>query len=177
MIQVTTVKNAPANNLAAGDRFTLSAEGLAFVRDQLKRYEAKESAIIPCLYRAQKENGGWVSPAVIDHLAEVMALPSSRINEVFKFYTMFNQKSVGRYHVQVCCNISCAMNGARELLEQLCKQFKVKENQVTADGKFCFSRVECLGSCGTAPVMQINLDDYLESLTVTSAVRYLEGLE
>src|SRR4051794_35762117 len=103
--------------------FRLSAEGLAFVKKELERYEAKESAIIPSLYRAQKENGGWINSAVIRHLGEVMDLPEARINEVFKFYTMFNQKPVGKYHVQVCCNISCAMNGGRELLGHLCKEF------------------------------------------------------
>jgi NADH-quinone oxidoreductase subunit E len=156
--------------------FRLSDESLKFVKKELARYEAKESAIIPCLYRAQKENGGWVSPQVIQHLSEVMDLPQARINEVFKFYTMFNQKPVGKYHVQVCCNISCAMNGGRELLESLCEEFKTSVDTVSADGKFTFTQVECLGSCGTAPMMQVN-EDYLENLNVESAVHLLKKLE
>ncbi|MGE3758806.1 MAG: NAD(P)H-dependent oxidoreductase subunit E [Pseudobdellovibrionaceae bacterium] len=155
--------------------FKLSNDGLTKVKAELARYEAKESAIIPSLYIAQKENGGWVSDAVIEHLASVMAIPSARITEVFKFYTMFNQKPVGRYHVQVCTNISCAINGARELTHHLIKEFHTKLDEVTQDGKFCFSKVECLGSCGTAPMMQVN-DDYHENLTKESAVKLLRSL-
>ena len=82
--------------------FQLSEEGLKKVQTELKRYESRQSAIIPALYIAQKENGGYISNEVIDYLSKVMDLPVSRINEVFKFYTMFNQKSVGKYHVQIC---------------------------------------------------------------------------
>lgn len=155
--------------------FKLSNDGLAKVKSELARYEAKESAIIPSLYVAQKENGGWVSDSVIEHLSTVMEIPRARIAEVFTFYTMFNQKPVGRYHVQVCTNISCAINGSRELAAHLIKEFNTKMDEVTQDGKFCFSKVECLGSCGTAPMMQVN-DDYHENLTRESAVKLLRSM-
>lgn len=156
--------------------FQLSSEGLAAVKKELTRYESKESAIIPALYIAQKENKGWISDEVIHHLSQVMDIPDARIFEVFKFYTMFNQKPVGKYHVQVCTNISCALNGSRELAGHICKEMKIGFDQVTEDGRFTITKVECLGSCGTAPMMQVN-DTYYENLTPESAMNILRGMK
>ena len=156
--------------------FRLSPEGLAKVQKELKRYEAKESAIIPALYVAQSENKGWVSDEVISYLSGVMDIPEARINEVFKFYTMFNQKPVGKYHVQVCTNISCALNSSRELAQHICRELKVSFDQITEDNRFSVSKVECLGSCGTAPMMQVN-DAYYENLTPESAMNILRGMK
>jgi NADH-quinone oxidoreductase subunit E len=156
--------------------FRLSDEGRKKVEAELKRYEAKESAIIPSLYVAQAENKGWVTPEVISELSKTMDIPESRINEVFKFYTMFNQKPVGKYHVQVCTNISCALEGGRELATHICKELKVKYNEVSDDGRFTVSKVECLGSCGTAPMMQVN-DRYYEKLTHETAMSLLRGMK
>jgi len=156
--------------------FQLSADGNAQVKKELARYETKESAIIPALYIAQKENKGWVSDDVIIHLAQVMEIPEAKINEVFKFYTMFNQKPVGQYHVQVCATLSCHINGGTDLLKSLCKELKVGLDEMTEDGKFTVSRVECLGSCGTAPMMQVN-ETYHENLTPESAMHILRGLK
>lgn len=156
--------------------FQLSTEGLAKVKKELARYETKESAIIPSLFVAQKENKGWINEEVIHHLSKVMDIPESKINEVFKFYTMFNQKPVGKYHVQVCGTLSCHINGAPEVMGHLCRELKVGLDEVTEDGRFSVSRVECLGSCGTAPMMQVN-DDYHENLTPESAMNLLRGLK
>jgi len=148
--------------------FTLSAEGQNFVKQELGRYEHRYSAIIPALYRAQKENGGWVSAECIRHLCQIMDIPEAHIYEVAKFYTMFNLSPVGKIHVQVCCNISCAMNGGRELAAELERNLK-ENSDVTV------SRVECLGSCGTAPMMQVN-DTYYENLTPESAAKIIKEL-
>ena len=156
--------------------FELSSEGLAKVKKELVRYKDKMSAIIPALYLAQKENKGWINEEVIDHLSKVMDIPASRINEVFKFYTMFNQKPVGKHHVQVCTTLSCAVNGGRELADHICKELKVGYDQVTEDGKYSVSRVECLGSCGTAPMMQVN-ENYHENLTPEMAMNILRGMK
>lgn len=155
--------------------FELSSEGLAKVKKELDRYESKQSAIIPALYVAQSENKGWINEEVIQHLSKVMDIPESQINEVFKFYTMFNQKPVGKYHVQVCGTLSCHVNGSQDLIEFLCKSFNVGLDQVTSDGRYTVSRAECLGSCGTAPMMQVN-DQYFENLTPESALATLRGL-
>src|SRR5690606_30746427 len=109
----------------------------------------------------------------ITALSEVMEIPESRINEVFNFYTMFNKEPSGRYHVQVCTNVACCMAGTREMLAQFLKTFQVRPGEVTGDGKFKFSAVECLGSCDTAPMMQVN-DKYVENLTTESAISYLK---
>ncbi len=156
--------------------FQLSEEGLQKVQTELKRYESRQSAVIPALYIAQKENGGHVTSEVIDHLSQVMDIPVSRINEVFKFYTMFNQKNVGKYHVQICNNISCVLNGSRELTQHILESFHCKLNDMTLDGKLTVSSVECLGACGMAPMMQIN-EDYHENLTPEKAVEILKGLK
>lgn len=157
-------------------QFQLSSEGQEFVKKELKRYETIESAIIPCLYRVQKENGGWVSPEGITHLSQLMGIPEARINEVFYFYTMFNKEPVGKYHVQVCCNVACCMAGTREMIEEFCKEYDVEEGAITKDKRFTFTRVECLGACDKAPMMQIN-DDYHEDLTMQKAKQILQGLK
>ncbi len=154
--------------------FTLSPEGQEFVKKELKRYETPYSAIIPALYRVQKEHG-WVPPEAVDYLSELMQLPAAHIKEVLSFYTMFNKKPVGHLHVQVCTNISCSMNGGRELADALCKAFKVNYDEISPDKKITISRVECLGSCGTAPMMQVN-DKYYENLTPETAIQKLKEL-
>src|SRR6185312_2760019 len=154
--------------------FKLSNEGEEFVKKELKRYETAYSAIIPSLFRVQKEQG-WCPPESVPYLAKLMKLPEAHINEVLYFYTMFNKKPVGKLHVQVCTNISCAMNGGRELADHLCKAFGVKDGEVSSNGKVTVSRVECLGSCGTAPMMQVN-DRYIEGLTPETALRKLKEM-
>jgi NADH-quinone oxidoreductase subunit E len=154
--------------------FELSKEGQEFVKKELSRYETTYSAIIPCLYRVQKETG-WVPPEAVPYLSKMMDLPEAHINEVLYFYTMFNKKPVGKLHVQVCTNISCSMNGGRELTDAICKHYGVKEEEISKDGKVTISRVECLGSCGTAPMMQVN-DRYFENLTAESALKILKEM-
>ncbi len=156
--------------------FQLSTEGKEKVLHELKRYESKQSAVLPALYIAQKENKGHVNAEVIKELSIVMNIPESQINEVFTFYTMYNKKAVGKYHIQVCRTLSCMLNGAKELTNHLCKELNVKLDQVTQDGRFTVSEVECLGSCGTAPMMQIG-DRYHENLNPESAMNLLRGMK
>jgi NADH-quinone oxidoreductase subunit E len=154
--------------------FNLSKATDDVIKKELTRYESKYSAIIPSLYQVQKEKG-WVPPEAIPYLSKAMGIPEAHISEVLCFYTMFNQKPVGKLHVQVCTNISCAMNGGRQLADHLCKHFGVKPGEVSKDGKITVSKVECLGSCGTAPMMQVN-DKYLENLTPEKAIELLKEM-
>ena len=140
--------------------FQLSNEAKQQVLNELKRYESKQSAVLPALYIGQKENNGYVSPEVIKALSQVMEIPESQINEVFTFYTMYNKDKVGKHHIQVCRTLSCMLNGAQELTEHLCRELNVKLGEVTRDGKFTVTEAECLGSCGTAPMMQITTEKY-----------------
>ena len=156
--------------------FQLSPEGKEQVLSELKRYEAKQSAVLPALYIGQRENKGFITPAVIQELSKVMEIPESQINEVFTFYTMYNKKSVGKYHVQICRTLSCMINGADELAAHMCNELNVKLDQMTPDGRFTVSEVECLGSCGTAPMMQIG-DKYFENLTPESAMNLIRTMK
>ena len=156
--------------------FQLSNEGKQKVLNELKRYESKQSAVLPALYIGQKENNGHVNAEVIKELSKVMEIPEAQINEVFTFYSMYNKAKVGKYHVQVCRTLSCMLNGAEELTAHLCTELKVKLNEVTTDGRFTISEVECLGSCGTAPMMQIG-NKYFENLTPESAMNLLRGMK
>ena len=143
--------------------FQLSLESQKFIKKELKRYESKRSAVLPALYQVQKDNGGWISQEAISVLSEFMQIPEAHINEVLQFYTMFNKKPVGKYHIQVCCNLTCSMFQARQLVEHTCQQLKVKEGEMSKDGLFTISRVECLGSCDNAPAVQIN-DKYYDKV-------------
>lgn len=156
--------------------FQLSEDGKKQVLNELKRYESKQSAVLPALYIGQRENKGHVNAEVIKELSKVMEIPESQINEVFTFYTMYNKQKIGKYHVQVCRTLSCMLNGAEELTAHLCKELNVKLNEVSADGRFTVSEAECLGSCGTAPMMQVG-DKYYENLTPESAMNLLRGMK
>lgn len=135
----------------------------------------RRSALIPALYIAQREFR-HISPEVMEYLAAELSLPVSEVRGVATFYTMFNKEPVGKYHIQVCQNLTCSLLGAESLISQLEKKLGIACGQTTPDGKFSISRVECLGSCGTAPVMQIN-DDYYENLTAEKIDEILAGLD
>lgn len=156
--------------------FQLSPQGKEKVLAELKRYESRQSAVLPALYIAQAENKGYISKDVIKELSRVMELPEANINEVCTFYTMYNKEPVGSHHVQVCRTLSCMLNGAKELSEHICSQLGTHLGEKTKDGKFTVTEVECLGSCGTAPMMQIG-DKYYENLTHESAMNIIRGLK
>jgi NADH-quinone oxidoreductase E subunit len=128
----------------------------------LARYPNKEAAILPALHLAQKEFG-FVSDEAIVCVATLLGFTPARIEGVATFYTMYNRKPVGKYHLQICRNLSCSLLGAEHLIDHVSKKLGIKPGETTPDGKFTLSKVECLGSCGTAPVLQLN-DDYHEDL-------------
>ena len=150
--------------------FKLSPEGIKFVQKELKRYETKRSAVIPALYRVQEENQGWVSPESVTYLSQLMGLSESEIYEVLTFYTMFNKKPVEKLHIQVCCNVTCTMKGAQKLLKDLKENLSSEGNE-----KITFSEVECLGSCDTAPVVQVNRDPYIENASLEKVKKTLKN--
>jgi NADH-quinone oxidoreductase E subunit len=133
---------------------------------QLKaRYPYARSALLPALHLAQREHDGWLSDELMAEVAEVMDLPPTEVRSVVSFYTMFNRRPVGKHLVQVCTNLSCSLLGAEHIVEHLKHKLGTEVGETTPDGLFTLLEVECLGSCGTAPMMQIN-DTYYESLTV-----------
>jgi NADH-quinone oxidoreductase subunit E len=154
---------------------------LAFTQQALRRfneivarYPKKDAAMLPVLYLAQQEFG-HLSAEVIIYVAEIMELPVARVYGVVTFYTMLNMKPIGRHHIQVCRTLPCALMGAEKITALLKAKLGIEVGETTADGKFTLSEVECLASCGTAPMMQIN-DDYYESLSEERVATILESL-
>ena len=121
---------------------------------------------MPALYIAQEECG-WMTDDAYRWVSERLSMPLSHVMEVATFYTMYYKKPVGRYHLQVCRTLSCMICGAFDLLAHLKKRFGVSAHEVSADGMWSYEAVECLGSCGTAPMIQIN-DVFFENLTPES---------
>ena len=138
------------------------------------RYPTKQALLIPALHLAQNEIG-WVPSEVMDEVAAAIDIPPPVVREVITFYTMFNLKPVGKNHLQFCTNISCCLRGAEDLLHHCEKKLGIEAGEMTKDGKFSISHVECLGACGTAPVVQIN-DDYHENLTPAALDKILADL-
>jgi NADH-quinone oxidoreductase E subunit len=132
----------------------------------LHHYPSKAAAVKTVLWLAQREFG-TITSEVEGYLSELMDVPIAHIHGVATFYTMFNKRPVGKYHIQVCHNLPCSLLGAEHLIDHLSGALNVEVGGTTEDGLFTLSEVECLGSCGTAPMMQIN-DDYYENLTAES---------
>jgi NADH-quinone oxidoreductase subunit E len=130
------------------------------------------SAIIPLLWRAQEQTGGWLPEAAIRAVADRLGLAPIRALEVATFYTMFNLAPVGRTYVQLCGTTPCMLRGAEDL-KKVCRRKIGDEHHVTADGKFSWIEVECLGACVNAPMVQINAD-YYEDLTPESFAKILD---
>ena len=139
------------------------------------RYPKKEAAMLPVLYLAQEEFG-HLSDEAIDYIAEIMELPRARVYGVVTFYTMLNMKPIGRYHIQVCRTLPCALKGSERITAFLKTKLGIQTGETTPDGKFTLSEVECLASCGTAPMVQIN-DDYYEDLSEAKVEEILKSLK
>ena len=140
----------------------------------LPRYPIKRAAIMPTLWLAQEEFG-WLSHDVLAYVAGLLELSPAFVASVASFYTMYYRQPMGRHHVQVCTNLSCALVGADRIVDCLRRRLGVEVGQTTADGRFSLSEAECLGSCGTAPMMQVN-DDYWENLTPERTLEIIERL-
>lgn len=128
-----------------------------------KDFPTEQALLIPLLHEIQEEFG-WVSIDSMKDAGEFLNLPLSKVREVASFYTMYKLEPSGKVDVQICTNISCWLNGAENLLACAEKKLGIRSGETTSDGKFTLSQVECLASCGTAPVVQMN-QDYYESLT------------
>jgi len=138
------------------------------------RYTTKQAALLPALYLAQREFG-YVSPEAMEYVAGIVGVSPTRVYEVATFYTMYNKQPVGKYFIQVCTNICCALRGGMELFSYLSKKLGIAEGQTTKDGRFTLVKVECLGACGNAPMMQVN-DDYYEDLTPPKVDELLKSM-
>ncbi len=154
-----------------------SPEVVEEMKSHLVKYPAdrKRSALIPLLFVIQRERG-WIDNAGVNYLAKFLDLQVTDVWETATFYSMFNMRPVGKYHIQVCKTLSCRIMGEPEITGHICEKLGIKPGETTADGKFTVTRVECLGSCGTAPMLQIGFD-YHEDLTIEKVDKLLDSLK
>lgn len=147
------------------------------MRSHLVKYptERKRSALIPLLFVIQRERG-WIDNPGVNFLAKFLELEVTDVWETATFYSMFNLRPVGRHHLQICKTLSCKIMGEPEITEHICNKLGIHAGETTEDGKFTVSLVECLGSCGTAPMMQIGFD-YYENLTTEKVDKILDDLK
>lgn len=141
----------------------------------LSRYPVRRSALLPLLNLAQREEG-YVSEAAMKEIATILRLTPPQVYEVVTFYTMLSLKPIGKFHIQVCKSLMCALVGSDTLLDWLQARLGIKTRQTTPDRLFTLSTVECLASCGTGPMMQVN-DEYYERLTEEKVDRILADLK
>ncbi|HYD47864.1 MAG TPA: NADH-quinone oxidoreductase subunit NuoE, partial [Terriglobales bacterium] len=159
---------------AAATRTVLSPECRARILEETTHFPEPRAALLAALHWAQAEIG-FLPPEAIDEVAELLALLPIQVQEVASFYPMFHLRPVGRCHIQVCANIACALGGARKLIREVEDKLGIGPGEVTADGKFSVAEAECLGSCGTAPVIQVNNLPYIERATSADIERILGG--
>jgi NADH-quinone oxidoreductase E subunit len=134
------------------------------------------SAVIPLLDLAQRQAGGWVPRAAMDHIGEILDMAFIRVYEVATFYTMFNLKPTGRHHLQVCTTTPCWLRDSDAVLEACRKKLGIRPGETTPDGEFSLIEVECLGACVNAPMLQLG-DDYYEDLDPASTIALIEALQ
>ena len=142
-----------------------------------RRYpeEATSSLVLPCLHAIQRGRG-FVADSDIAELSEYLGVPRIQVEEVLAHYTQFRRVAIGRWHLQACRNLSCSMRGAEGVISHLSGALGIQPGQTTADGRFTLSTVECLGSCGTAPVLMVN-EAYHENMSPARLDALIEALK
>jgi NADH-quinone oxidoreductase subunit E len=156
--------------------FAFTPQNIDWAKAKIGQYPPgrQHSAVIPILWRAQEQSGGWLPQKAIEAVAELLGMAKIRVLEVATFYTMFNLSPVGRFHVQLCGTTPCMLRGSEDL-KAACRRTIGEQDHVTADGTFSWTEVECLGACVNAPMVQINYD-YYEDLTPEILTRILDDL-
>ncbi len=152
----------------------LSEGAIKKINELTGNYASRRSAVMPALFVVQREYG-YITEQGMREVANILGLMPVQVFEIATFYTMYNKKPVGKYHIQVCTNIACSLLGAEHIVDFLSKKLGVKVKETTPDKRLTLSTVECLGSCGTAPMMQIN-DAYYEDLTEEKIGEILNSL-
>lgn len=155
--------------------FALNAECEQELKQILSRYPNPMAACIPVLHLCQRANGAWVSTEVIEFVARRLELSTAHVKGVVTFYSLFNTEAPGKHQVWVCRTLSCALRGGEKLVEHCEKRLGIKVGETTKDGRVTLRTAECLASCGTAPVMQVDRD-YYENLTPEKVDEVLDRL-
>ena len=157
--------------------FAFTAENRATADKIIAKYPEgrQQSAVMPLLDLAQRQNDGWVSTTAMDHIATILDIPPMRVYEVATFYTMYNKTPVGKFHIQTCMTTPCWLRGIDDINKAMTEHLGIGMHETTNDGVFTLTPVECLGACCNAPMVQIN-DDYYEDLTPENIVAVLRDL-
>ncbi len=146
------------------------------VEEALAHYPNRRSAVMPLMWIAQRQ-WGWLAPETLRLVARTTGLPETEVFGVATFYTMFNLKPVGKYHLQVCMTLSCSLMGADRVFQHLKKRLGIDHGETTPDGRFTLRRVECLAACGGGPCLQVNEEKFHENLDEAAVDRLLESLK
>lgn len=154
--------------------FKFTEENIKRIEKSKKKYPTSKASVMDVLYIAQEQNG-FISQEVIDEVASYLKLDPVDVLGVVSFYLMYHKKPVGKFHIQVCTNVSCMLRGAYDILEEVAHKLGIEENEVTSNGKFSIEEVECMGACGGAPMFAIN-EDYYENLTKEKVNKILDSL-
>ncbi|MBM2816947.1 MAG: dehydrogenase subunit [Ignavibacteria bacterium] len=157
------------------NEIVFNEEELREIEKIKSKYPQTQAALMPVLWKAQ-EKFGWISEDVMQYIAELLQLPMAHVQGVASFYTMYHKKPAGRYHVQVCTNVSCLINGGDNLLNHACEKLGIPEGDVTSDGKFSLEEVECMGACGGAPMFAVN-EDFYESSDICKFGNIIDSLQ
>jgi NADH-quinone oxidoreductase E subunit len=165
------------NNFVQPDSFEFTTKAKQLAKKHIAKYPKgrEASAVMPLLDLAQRENDGWLPRVAMDYVADFLKMPKIAVYEVATFYTMFNLKPVGRFHVQICTNLPCLLRGSDKIVDAAKKHLDISFGETTTDGLFTLTEVECLGACVNAPMMQIN-DDYYEDLDPNSTLNIFTEL-
>ena len=167
----------PNNSTEGITPFNFSEEGLAECRTILGRYpdDHSKSALIPILHIAQTENDGWLSVPAMNAVAKLLNIQYIEVYEVATFYSMFNLHPVGKHVLEVCQTVPCMLRGSDDIIAHITKRLGIKPGETTKDGLFTLKTAECLGSCGTAPMLQCGAK-YHEHLTIEKVDELIEKL-
>jgi NADH-quinone oxidoreductase E subunit len=156
-------------------KIEFSSEELKRIENIKKHYPEQKAAIMPLLWMAQKKFG-WISVDVEKYIAEILELSIAHVHGVASFYTMYFKKPMGKYHIQICTNVSCMLLGGEEIFKHVSEKLGIGHLETTPDGKFSLEEVECMGACGGGPMIAIN-EDYHEKVDIKKVDELLDSLE
>lgn len=154
--------------------FTFTEQNRQRIEAEIKKYPLKQPAVMAALYIAQEQNG-WISGEVMVEVAQLLDMTPEEVLGVVTFYTMYHQKPMGKYHIQVCTNVSCMLRGAYDIWDQVREKLGINNLEVSDNKLFSLEEVECMGSCGTAPMIAVN-EDYYENLTKEKVEEILNNI-
>ncbi len=155
--------------------FKFTVENTKRIEEAVKKYPHKNAAVMPVLYIAQEQDG-WISQEVIKEVASILEMTAEEILGVVTFYSMYHTKPAGKYHLQVCTNVSCMLRGAESIYNYIKNKLNIENGGITEDNIFSLEEVECMGSCGTAPMFAIN-EDFFENLSIQKVDEIIESFK